>query len=189
MLPSKIYKASCKKTQNLHQCFSKWAESPPWGRFLCARGRKNKGGDRGAKKHKGAKVLNDLWLVSFSQILIYYDNCWRLLLKHSICWILTLDCICARVQGGLFHVCGAVVEMTQFWLRSSSFHEHGSSSGAPGFDECGSGSGALFFHGSSSGFCSFSHINILIVIVCLKLNGKWSKSSAQLREYTKSFWV
>jgi len=116
MLPSKIYKASCKKTQNLHQCFSKWAESPPWGRFLCARGRKNKGGDRGAKKHKGAKVLNDLWLVSFSQILIYYDNCWRLLLKHSICWILTLDCICARVQGGLFHVC----EPSWKWHSSGS---------------------------------------------------------------------
>ena len=36
------------------------------------------------------------------------------------------------------------------------------------------GSGALFCHGSgsSSDFYSFSHINILIVLVCLKLNGK-----------------
>ena len=33
--------------------------------------------------------------------------------------------------------------------------------------------------GSTPGFCSFSHINILIVMVCLKLNGKWIKSSAQ----------
>jgi len=30
----------------------------------------------------------------------------------------------------------------------------------------------LFFHGSGSSFCSFSHIHILIVLVCLKLNGK-----------------
>jgi len=35
------------------------------------------------------------------------------------------------------------------------------------------------FHGSSSGFCSFSHINIAIVLVCLKLNGKWIKSNTQ----------
>jgi len=33
-------------------------------------------------------------------------------------------------------------------------------------------SSELFFHGSSSDFCSFSHIIILIVLVCLKLNGK-----------------
>jgi len=142
---------------------------------------------KGAKKHKGgesAQRLIDHWvhfsslllcLVSFLQILIYYDNCWRLLLNHSICWIFPLDCICARVQGGLFHGCGAIVKMTQFRHRSSSFHEHGS------------GSGALFFHGS--GLCSFSHINILIVMVCLKLNGKWIKSSTQVREYTKSFRV
>jgi len=54
-----------------------------------------------------------------------------------------------------------VVKMTQLQLRSSSFHEHGSSSGALGFHECGfgSGSGAFFFHGSGSGFCSFSQIN------------------------------
>jgi len=56
-----------------------------------------------------------------------------------------------------------------------------------------SGSGALLFMsvapdpelslfhnaGSSSGFYSFSHINILIVFVCLKLNGKLMKSSTQ----------
>jgi len=69
--------------------------------------------------------------------------------------------------------------MSQLRLRSCAFHEHGSSSGALSFHECGSGSGALFFHdsGSSSGFYSFSHINILIVLVCLKLNGKLMKSS------------
>jgi len=62
-------------------------------------------------------------------------------------------------------------KMTQLWLRSSSIHEHGSSSGAVGFHECGYDSAALFFHGSSSGsgFCSFSHINISIDLVCLKL--------------------
>jgi len=59
--------------------------------------------------------------------------------------------------------CEAVVKMTQLRLRSSSFHEHGSSSGAVGFHDSG----------SSSGICSFSHINILIVLACLKLNGKW----------------
>jgi len=35
--------------------------------------------------------------------------------------------------------------MTELRIRSSSFHEHGSSSGALGFDKCGSGSGALLF--------------------------------------------
>jgi len=50
--------------------------------------------------------------------------------------------------------CRAVVKITQ--LRSSSFHENGSSSSALGFRKFGSG--ALFVHGS--GFCSFSHINI-----------------------------
>jgi len=29
------------EAQILMQCFSKWAESPPWGRFWWARGRKN----------------------------------------------------------------------------------------------------------------------------------------------------
>jgi len=52
------------------------------------------------------------------------------------------------------------------------FHEHDSSSGTVGFHECGSGSWDLCFHGSSSGLWWFSHINILIVLVCLKLNGK-----------------
>jgi len=48
--------------------------------------------------------------------------------------------------------CGAVMKMTQLRLRSSSFHKHGSSSGALFFSQHGSG--------SSSGFCSFLHINI-----------------------------
>jgi len=76
-----------------------------------------------------------------------------------------MDRLYARLQYGLFQGCGAVVKMTQ--LRSSSYHEHGFSSGALGFYECDSVSGALTFHGSSSGFCSFSCINILIVSVCL----------------------
>jgi len=52
------------------------------------------------------------------------------------------------------------------------FHEHGSgsSSGALDFYVCGSrsGSGARVFHGS--GFCLFSHIHILIILMCLKLS-------------------
>jgi len=68
--------------------------------------------------------------------------------------------------------CEAIIKMTQLWLQSSSFHEHGSdsSSGALGFHDCDSSSRALFFHVSS--FCSFSHMNMLIVLVCLKLNRK-----------------
>ena len=85
-----------------------------------------------------------LCLVSFLQILIYYDNDGRLLLKQFICWIFTLYRLCVHQQCGLFQCCGAVVTMSQLRLRSSSFHEHGS------------GSGALSFHGS--GFCSFSHV-------------------------------
>ena len=69
----------------------------------------------------------------------------------------------------------AVVEMTQLRLRSSSFHEHGSSSGAIGFHECG------------SGFCSFSHINILTVSVLLKFSWKWIKSSTQNQENMPNF--
>jgi len=73
----------------------------------------------------------------------------------------TLDRLRARLQCGLFQGCEAVVKMTQLRLRSSSFHEHGSSSGTFGFHECG------------SGFCWFSHINISIVSVFLKFSGKW----------------
>jgi len=39
--------------------------------------------------------------------------------------------------------CGAVVKMIQLRLRSSFFHEHGSSSGAHGFHVCGSCSEAV----------------------------------------------
>jgi len=61
----------------------------------------------------------------------------------------TLDRLHARRQFGLFQGYEAVVKMTQLRLRSSSFYEHGSSSGVFGFHECG------------SGFCSFSHLKIL----------------------------
>ena len=46
-----------------------------------------------------------------------------------------------------------------------------------------------FLHGSesSSGFCLFSHINIEIVMVCLKLNAKWIKSSAKTKRINRSF--
>jgi len=95
-------------------------------------------------------------------MLIYYDNRLRLLLKLFIFEILLwiVDRLRARLQCGLFQGTGAVVKMTQLRLRSSSFHEHGSSSGAFDFHECG------------SGFCSFSHINILIGSMFLKFTGK-----------------
>jgi len=61
------------------------------------------------------------------------------------------------IKCGLFQGCGAIVKMTQLQLWSSSCCEHGS------------GSGALGFHGS--GCYSFSHIKILIVLMCFKLVG------------------
>jgi len=42
----------------LNQCFSKWVESPPWGDFEEQGGEKSIGGDRGAKRTKGAKMIN-----------------------------------------------------------------------------------------------------------------------------------
>jgi len=48
----------------LNQRSTKWVESPPWGRYWLARGRKNKGGDRGGKQHKeveNAQPLIDHW--------------------------------------------------------------------------------------------------------------------------------
>jgi len=91
----------------------------------------------GGKKHQGgenAQLLVDDW-VNFSilllwherslQILIYYDNRWRLLLKQFLLNF-TLDRLLSRLQFGLFQSCGAVVKMSQLLLRSSSFHEHGS---------------------------------------------------------------
>ena len=109
---------------------------------------------------------------------VFTMNRWRLLLMQFICWIITLDHLCVRLQCGLFQGCGAVVKKTQLRLRNYSFQEHvsGSSFGALGFQEYGSG--LLFFHGSGSRSCfwSFSHINILIALVCRKLNGKkWIK--------------
>ena len=67
-----------------------------------ARGRKNKGCNRGAKQQKGGENTQPhidhcvnfscliLWLVCFLQILFYYDNNndynrWRLLLQQFIC--------------------------------------------------------------------------------------------------------
>jgi len=47
----------------------------------------------------------------------------------------------------------------------------------------------LSFYGSGSNFCLFSHINILIILVCLKLNGKRIKSSYTKLKYTKPFSV
>ena len=124
-----------------------------------------------------------LWFVSSLDILIYYGKPWRLLLKQLICWIFTLYSLYAPLQCELFQGCGAVVKISQLRLPSSSLHEHGSSFGALGFHEGGSCSGALFFHDiGSSDFYSFSHINILIVLVCFKLNGKLMTSSTQNQE-------
>ena len=143
----------CKR---LDQCFSRWAESPLWGRFWWARGRKHQRGRLGGEKiSRGRNYLITnrslvnfsillLWLVRFLQILIY--NHWRLLLKQFICWIFSLDLLCAPLQCGLFQGCGTVVKMSQLQFRSFSFHEHCSRSGALGFHECGSG--VLFCHGS-----------------------------------------
>jgi len=44
--------------KSLAQCFSKWAKSPPRGDFDGQRGEKIKGGDRGRKNTKGAKMLH-----------------------------------------------------------------------------------------------------------------------------------
>ena len=76
------------------------------------------------KQHKGGENAQPLfnhwvnfsslqsWLVGFLQ------NRWRLLLKQFICWIFTLDCLCAWLRCGLFQGCGAVIKMTQLWLWS-----------------------------------------------------------------------
>jgi len=82
--------------------------------------------------------------------------------------------------------------MTQLRLRSSSFHEHGSgsSSGALGFHECDSVSGSLIFQasGSSSVFCSFSHINIFNCLGVHQVEWKMNYNKyTKLKEYTKLF--
>ena len=75
------------------QCFSKWANSPLGRDSEGQVGEKLKG-VIGGKTHKGGEnaqpVIDHwvnfnsllLWLVSFLQILIYYDNRWRMLLKQ-----------------------------------------------------------------------------------------------------------
>jgi len=63
------------------------------------------------------------------QILIYYDNHWRLLLKQFICEIFALDRLCSPLQCGLFQVCGAIVKMAQLRLRSSFFMAPATASG------------------------------------------------------------
>ena len=140
-------------------------------------GEQNKGAIGGRNNTKGAKMLDHWvnftsllsWLVSFLQMIIYYDNRLRLLLKLFIFEILLwiVDRQRARLQCGLFQGTGAVVKMTQLRLRSSSSHEHDSSSGAFDFHECG------------AGFRSFSHIYILIGSMFLNFTGKWVKSSTQ----------
>jgi len=62
------------------------------------------------------------------------------------------------------------------------FYEHGF--GALGFHECGSSSGALFFHGS--GFCSFSHISSFNCLGVPQLEWKMNCIKyTKPREYTK----
>jgi len=85
--------------------------------------------------------------------------------------------------------CRAVVEMTQLRFRSSSFHEHGSgySSGAHGVCQCGSGSGALFFHSMAPSSVRFYTLIFSIVLVRPKLNGKLLMSSTQNSENIRNF--
>jgi len=62
-VPTKESAASSTQVVNsnyvcLVQCFSKWAESPLGGDFDGQGGEKMKGGDRGRKNTKGAKMFN-----------------------------------------------------------------------------------------------------------------------------------
>jgi len=69
----------------LNQCFSKWGESPPWGRFWWVRGRKKQRGRKCSPLIDHWVNVSSLllWLVSFLQIIIYYDNNrWRLLISN-----------------------------------------------------------------------------------------------------------
>jgi len=66
--------------------------------------------------------------------------------------------------------CRAIIKMTQLWLQSTYFREHGSGSSALGFHEPGSGSGAPFF--MAAAFVRFHILIVSIALVCLKLNGK-----------------
>ena len=153
----------------------------PWGRFWWA---------RGETTQTGTKMLDQiidhsvnfssllLWLVSFLQMLVYYDNRLRLLLNNlsikfysgsstypATVWI--FSGLRSRRKNDTAPAPQLFFSWTWLQLRSSSFHEHGSRSGAFGFHECG------------SGFYSFSYINILIVSVFLKFSGKWIISSTQ----------
>jgi len=131
-----------------------------------------------------------LWLVSFLQILICYDNRWRLLLNQFICKIFTLDCLCARLQCGIFQSRGAVAKMAQLRLRSSSIHEHGSSSGALRFMSVVPALELSFFMAQHPAPASVRfHTLMLIVLVFLRLNEKWIKSSAQNQENVPNIWV
>jgi len=77
-------------------------------------GENTKGGDRGAKKHQrgaNAQLLIDHWvnfgtllltLARFLQILSYYDNRWKLLLKQlSVEFLLWVVCV-PRYSVGYF---------------------------------------------------------------------------------------
>jgi len=78
--------------------------------------------------------------------------------------------------------------MTKLRLRprSSSFHEHSSdsSSGAFGFHDCGSSAGALFFLSMAPAAASVRFYTLMfsVVLVCLKLNGRFIISSGQNKE-------
>jgi len=168
----------------LNQCFSKWAGSPP---ILM---------DKGAKKPKGviggenAQPLIDdwvnfsillLWLVSSLQISIYYDNCWRLFLKQFICWTFTLDRLCAQQRVDYFRAAEP----------SQKYHNSGSGTllfmnVAPVPDlmvlmSVAPAPELSFFmtQAPAPDSIRFHTFNILIVLVCLKLNEKLMKSSTQ----------
>jgi len=90
------------------------------------------------------------------QISIYYDKSLEVVAKTIYPLNFYSGLSICPLQWVLFRDCRAIVKMTQLRRQRSSFHEHGSNSG---FRECG----------SSSSFWSFSHIVILVVLVCLKL--------------------
>jgi len=85
-----------------------------------------------------------------------------------------------KIKQWNYQDCKVVIKMTLFRLRSFSFRDHGSSYGALGFHECNSCPVALFFHNMAP--APVGIINTLIfsvVMVCLKMTGKWKISSTQ----------
>jgi len=87
------------------------------------------------------------------------------------------------------HICAIACALKQTFAQCKILLE-GTLSGAFGFHECASGSGALIFHGSDSisGFCSFLHINIFSCLGVPQVESKVNYiKCTKVREYTKPF--